>query len=50
MEFSFCPARIKVVDVSKVWGNNSFGSLRTRSGGFKCCTEHFLTLYDSCTF
>ena len=32
-----------VTDASKVWGNDSFGSLRERSGGFKCCTEHFLT-------
>ena len=32
-----------VADASKVWGNDSFGSLRERSGGFKCCTEHFLT-------
>ena len=27
-----------------------FGSLRERSGCFKCCTEHFLTFYDSCAF
>ena len=24
-----------------------FGSLRERAGGFKCCTDHFLTFYDS---
>ena len=24
-----------------------FGSLRERAGGFKCCTDHFLTFYDT---
>ena len=28
-----------------------FGSLRERSGVFKCCkSEHFSTFYDSCAF
>ena len=27
-----------------------FGSLRERAGGFKCCTDHFLTFYDSWAF
>ena len=40
-----------VADASKVWGITiPFGSLRERSGGLKCCTEHFLTFYDSCAF
>ena len=40
-----------VADASKVWGDDCFfSSLRERSSGFKCCTEHFVTFYDSCAF
>ena len=38
-----------VADASQVRrGNDSFGSLRERSCGFKCCTEHFLTFLTLC--